>query len=68
MAVRNVASWTGDKALAVKMATENPASVYGFRDMGTIARGKLADIAVFDDDFNATEVFVGGRLAFREER
>jgi len=68
MAVRNVASWIGDKALAVKMATENPASVYGFRDMGTIARGNLADLAVFDDDFNATEVFIGGRLAFREER
>ena len=68
MAVRNVASWTGDTALAVRMATENPASVYGFRDLGAIARGKLADVAVFDDDFNATEVFIGGKLAFREER
>ena len=64
VAVRNVASWTGDIARAVRMASENPASVYGFRDMGVIAKGKLADIAVFDEDFNATQVFVGGKLAY----
>ena len=63
-AVRNVASWTDNPALAVRMATENPASVYGFGEMGILAKGKLADIAVFDDAFNATEVFVGGRLVF----
>ena len=65
VAVRNVASWTGDIARAVRMASENPAVVYGFRDLGVIAKGKTADIAVFDEDFNATEVFVGGRLAYR---
>ena len=63
-AVRNVAAWTGDIAQAVRMASENPANVYGFRDLGILAKGKLADIAVFDEDFNATEVFVGGRLAY----
>ena len=65
VAVRNVATWAGNTALAVRMATENPASVYGFGELGILAKGKLADIAVFDRDFNATEVFVGGKLVFR---
>ena len=64
VAVRNIASWTGDVAQAVRMATENPASVYGFSDLGSISKGKLADIAVFDSSFNATEVFVGGRIVY----
>lgn len=64
-AVRNVAAWTGDTAQAVRMATENPASVYGFGELGSLAKGKLADIAVFDANFNATEVFVGGKLVYR---
>lgn len=64
-AVRNITAWTGDMAQAVRMATENPAAVYSFRDMGVIAKGKQADIAVFDENFNATEVFVGGRLAYK---
>ena len=63
-AVKNVASWTGDVASAVKMASENPASLYGFSDIGSIAKGKLADLAIFDDSFNATEVFVGGKLVY----
>ena len=65
VAVRNVTTWAGNTALAVRMATENPASVYGFGELGILAKGKLADIAVFDRDFNATEVFVGGKLVFR---
>lgn len=65
-AVRNVASWIGDKALAIRMATENPASVYGFGEIGVLAKGRLADIAVFDEDFNATDVFVGGKLVYKK--
>ena len=63
-AVRNVARWTGDIPLAVRMATENPASVYGFKDLGAIAKGKIADLAVFDNDFDATEVFIGGKNVY----
>lgn len=66
MAVKNIASWTGDVAHAVRMASENPASVYGFSDLGSISKGKLADIAVFDSSFNATEVFVGGKIVYRK--
>ena len=65
-AVRNVACWTGDSAQAVRMATENPAAVYDFGEIGALAKGKLADIAVFDEDFNATEVFVGGKLVYKK--
>ncbi len=67
-AVRNVARWTGDIPLAVRMATENPASVYGFKDLGAIAKGKIADLAVFDDDFDATEVFIGGKNVYSRNR
>ena len=66
-AVRNVAAWTGDIAKAVRMATANPAEVYGFKDLGVLAKGKLADIAVFDENFNATDVFVGGIPVFKAE-
>lgn len=64
-AVKNVASWTGNICQAIRMASENPAEVYGFKDMGIIAKGKLADIAIFDEGFNPSEVFVGGRLAYK---
>ena len=37
-----------------------------FSDLGSIAKGKLADIAVFDSSFNATEVFVGGKIVYRK--
>ena len=66
-AVGNVATWTGDVASAVKMATGTPAAIYGFSDIGSIAKGKLADIAVFDSSFNATEVFVGGKLVYSKQ-
>ena len=63
-AVKNVASWTGNLGQAIRMATENPASVYGFGELGALAKGRLADIAVFDGNFDATQVFVGGRQVF----
>ena len=63
-AVKNVAGWTGNLELAIRMATENPASVYGFGELGVLAKGRLADIAVFDENFDATQVFVGGRTVF----
>ena len=65
VAVRNVSSWTGDIAKAVRMATENPAEVYGFRELGVLSKGKLADITIFDKNFNATDVFVGGIQVFK---
>ena len=60
-AVRNVTSWGADPAQALRMASENPAKVYGFTDIGVISKGSRADLVVFDKDFNPVDVFVEGR-------
>ena len=45
---------------AVKMLSENPARLLGL-NKGRIAEGMDADIIVFDEDINVSEVFVGGK-------
>ncbi len=45
----------------VKMLTLNPAKIMGLTDRGEIAVGKRADIAVLDEGFNATAVYVKGK-------
>ena len=47
---------------SVKMLTRIPASLLGV-NKGDIAVGKDADIVVFDDDINVTDVFVMGKKA-----
>jgi len=47
---------------AVRMASLTPARVIGWDDRkGSIAAGKDADIAIFDADFSAWRVMIGGR-------
>ena len=58
--VGNVVSWGVPVEKALAMATCNPARIYGFKDIGSIKKGHLGNIAVFDDDFNAVAVFVNG--------
>lgn len=58
--VRNAVSWGVPIEKAIAMATCNPARIYGFKDFGSIKKGHLGNIAVFDDDFNAVAVFVNG--------
>ena len=49
-------------AEAVRMASLTPARVIGVHDRkGSIAPGKDADIVVFDDNFDAQRVMIGGR-------
>lgn len=46
---------------AVKMMTSTPAKIMGIDDMtGSIAKGKRADIVLFDDDINVSDVMVEG--------
>lgn len=45
---------------AVKMLTEIPAKILKI-NKGVLAKGKDADIVVFDEKINITDVFVGGR-------
>ncbi len=60
-AVANVVEWGTDRALAVRMASENPARVYGFKDFGTISKGCKADLVLFDSSFKPLSVFIDGR-------
>lgn len=47
---------------AVRMASLNPARVIGVDGRkGSLAAGKDADIAIFDDDLNAWRTMIGGR-------
>jgi N-acetylglucosamine-6-phosphate deacetylase len=49
-------------AAAVRMASLTPARVIGVDDRkGSIAPGKDADLAIFDSDFNAWAVMIGGQ-------
>lgn len=52
-----------DPVEAIQMATINPATHFGFKDIGVIAPGKRADIAVISDLMNMTihQVYVAGK-------
>ncbi len=45
---------------AVKMITEIPARIMGLETKGSLCAGYDADMVVFDDDINVSDVFVGG--------
>jgi N-acetylglucosamine-6-phosphate deacetylase len=62
-AVKNTMDWTGISVnQAVRMASLNPACVLGIsEDVGSIEVGKLANLAVFDRDFNAVATILRGR-------
>lgn len=50
---------------AVRCASLNPARVLGMdQDFGSIAAGKIADLALLDKDMSVRLTWVGGRLAF----
>jgi adenine deaminase len=56
---------------AIQMATINPATWLGLHDIGVLAPGKLADIAVVEgklEDMEVSEVFLGGRLIARNRK
>ena len=59
-----------DAMTAVQMATVNAARHYGLDDIGVIAAGRRADIAVVDNlaDFNVTHVWLKGELVARDGR
>ncbi len=62
-AVKNIIDWTGVSVPhAVRMASLNPARVLGLdNQMGSIEKGKLANLAVFDRDFNVVTTILRGR-------
>jgi N-acetylglucosamine-6-phosphate deacetylase len=48
---------------AVKAASFNPAQVMRYTRQGAIIPGRLADIAVFDRNFNVRLVMIGGKIS-----
>ncbi len=60
-AVANLSSWGVNKEQTIDMATKNPATIYGFKEIGIIKKGHLANISVFDENFNAIAVFIKGK-------
>lgn len=66
-AVRNIIRWTDVSVSdAVRMASLTPAAVLGLdRELGSLEVGKLANLAIFDREFNAIGTVVRGRLLDR---
>jgi N-acetylglucosamine-6-phosphate deacetylase len=62
-AVKNVIDWTGlSVPQAVRLASLNPARVLGLdSQIGSIEANKLANLAVFDRDFNVVTTILRGR-------
>jgi N-acetylglucosamine-6-phosphate deacetylase len=62
-AVKNIIDWTGVSVdQAVRMASLNPARVLGISEqVGSIEKGKLANLAVFDSEFNVIDTIIRGR-------
>lgn len=53
----------------IRMATLTPARVIDVDDRkGTLAAGKDADLAIFEDDFTAWRTMIGGRWVYAKQR
>jgi N-acetylglucosamine-6-phosphate deacetylase len=66
-ALRNMAKicGAGDAELA-EMASANPAKLLGlYGEYGSIAPGKKADLAIFDNDYKTVMTFIDGKIVFR---
>jgi N-acetylglucosamine-6-phosphate deacetylase len=63
-AIRNLVAAGAPLTDAVHAATRAPALLAGRGELGTIAPGSPADLAVLDDDLRVTRTVVGGVEAF----
>lgn len=62
--IREAVSMGADPIRAIRMGTLNAAAYFGLHDMGAVAPGYKADLAVFDDlrTLNVKQVYKGGKL------
>lgn len=62
--IREAVSLGADPIRAIRMGTLNAAAYFGLHDMGAVAPGYKADLAVFDDlrTLNVKQVYKGGKL------
>jgi N-acetylglucosamine-6-phosphate deacetylase len=66
LAVRNLVEKVGlEPAVAVRLATLNPARALGRDDtLGRVEVGRVADLAVVDEDWNVEATVAGGSIAY----
>lgn len=62
--IREAVSMGADPIRVIRMGTLNAAAYFGLHDMGAVAPGYKADLAVFDDlrTLNVKQVYKGGKL------
>ena len=62
--IREAVSMGADPVRGIRMGTLNAAAYFGLHDMGAVAPGYKADLAVFDDlrTLNVKQVYKGGKL------
>lgn len=62
--IREAVSMGADPIRAIRMGTLNAAAYFGLHDMGAVAPGYKADLAVLDDlrTLNVKQVYKGGKL------
>ena len=66
--VRNMVTLADVSLLeAVRMASTTPARIMGVdHRKGVLAKGKDADIVIFDKDINVSRTMVGGTVVFKK--
>ncbi|KXA91595.1 hypothetical protein AKJ63_01240 [candidate division MSBL1 archaeon SCGC-AAA259D18] len=65
VAVENMVSKLSvDLTDAVRMATINPANVLGLQKYGRLAPGSIADITIFDSEFNIMATMIDGEFVY----
>lgn len=66
--VKNVLNWTGlTVPEVISMASLTPAKSVGLEaELGSLEKGKLANLAVFDQNFETVETYVRGRRVYPE--
>ncbi len=67
--LKNFCANTGlDIASGVELVTKNPAvELKIFDSVGSLEVGKVADITIFDDDFNVRQTFINGESISRQK-
>ena len=53
---------------ATRMASRNPALVYGYPDKGVLEVGKDADLIVIDDQYRCLYTFSEGRCVYDRQK
>jgi N-acetylglucosamine-6-phosphate deacetylase len=54
---------------AVKMLTSTPARIIGVADRkGSLAKGKDADLVIFDDQINIQATIIQGRVVYSQQK